>query len=427
MKCRRMLTALLSISFLCGIQTVNAQEWTRFRGPNGQGISRAATIGVKWSEGDYAWKIKLAGGGHSSPIVWGDKVFVTSGDSKAKKGMVQAFGVADGKQLWKREYVLGTFKALNSLNCYATGTPCVDADGIYILWQTESESFLVALNHEGGKIWRSTFAGVYTQHGPGKSAIVVGDLVVFGHEQRTNDKGLKGAWIAVDRKTGKTRWTIERTNTINVSYSTPCFNPFSVPVSRVEPELIFTSYAHGMTGVDLFTGKIIWEVEGAFEKRVVSSPVIAGGLILGTSGQGGGGKHLVAVRPGMSDGSSKGEIAYTVEGSPAAYVSTALAKDGLLFTFHDRGDVSCLRAATGEVVWSERPGGRFYGSPVWMAGRLYCINRKGQVVVLRASAEYKLLAINELGEMSHATPAIAGGRMFLRTFSHLACVEGKGK
>jgi outer membrane protein assembly factor BamB len=418
-----MFAALLSISFLCGIQTVNAREWTRFRGPNGQGVSSAATIGVKWSAGDYAWKIKLAGGGHSSPIVWGDRVFVTSADSKAKKGIAQAFSVADGRQLWKREYVLGTFTALNSLNSYATGTPCVDADGIYIFWQMANESLLVALNHEGQEIWKSTFAGVYTRHGPGKSAIVVGDLVVFGHEQRTNDKGLKGAWIAVDRKTGKTRWTIERTNTTKTSYSTPCLYPTDEPAAN----LVFTSYAHGMTAVEPLTGKIAWEAESAFPRRVVSSPVIAGDCILGTCGQGGGGYHLIAIKAPSKDDSAQPKVAYTVKGAQASYVSTALAKDGLLFTFHDKGDVSCLRAATGEVLWSERPGGRFFGSPVWVAGALYCINRQGQVVVLRASPEYELLAINDLGEMSHATPAVAGGRMFLRTFSHLACLEGKGK
>ncbi len=407
----------------CVVSAANAQEWTRFRGPNGQGVGSAATIPVKWSEGDYAWKIKLAGGGHSSPIVWGDKVFVTSGDSKAKKGIVQAFGVADGKQLWKREYVLGAFTALSSLNSYASGTPCVDADGIYILWQTENESFLVALDHEGEDIWRSTFAGVYTQHGPGKSTIVSGDIVVFGHEQRINDKGLQGAWIAVDRKTGKTRWTIERTNTTNISYSTPCLYPTDGPAAN----LVFASHAHGMTAVEPLTGKIVWEADSAFPKRVVSSPVIAGDCLLGTCGQGGAGYHLIAIKAPSKGSSTPPKVAYTVKGAPAAYVPTSLAKDGLLFTFHDRGDVSCLRAATGEVLWSERPGGRFYGSPVWVAGRLYCINRKGQVVVLRASAEYELLAINELGEMSHATPAVAGGRMFLRTFSHLACLGGKDK
>jgi len=423
MKRRDRVCLVLLVFLVCAGSLAGAREWTRFRGPNGQGISGASALPVKWSEGDYAWKIKLAGAGHSSPVVWADKVFVTSGDSKAGRGFVQAFAVADGKELWKREYALGNFKTLNSLNSYATGTPCVDADGIYIFWQAEDESFLVALNHDGREIWRKTLAGVYTRHGPGKSAIVVGDLVVFGHEQRTNEKGLKGAWFAVDRKTGRTRWTIERTNTNNVSYSTPCLYPTDGAASK----LIFTSYAHGITAVEPLSGKIVWEAESAFPRRVVSSPVIAGDRILGTCGQGGAGYHLIAVKPPSKGGSTRPEVAYTVKGAAAAYVPTALAKDGLIFTFHDRGDVSCLDAATGEVLWSEKPGGRFYGSPVWVAGVLYCINRQGQVVVLRASAEYELLAINELGEMSHATPAVAGGRMFLRTFSHLACLEGKGK
>jgi len=101
-----------------------------------------------------------------------------------------------------------------------------------------------------------------------------------------------------------------------------------------------------------------------------------------------------------------------------------IAKDGLLYTFHDRGDVSCLRVETGEVLWSERPGGRFYGSPVWINGLLYCINRKGEVLVLKAAPAYELLAVNPLGEKSQATPAVAGGRMYLRTYSHLISIGG---
>jgi outer membrane protein assembly factor BamB len=109
----------------------------------------------------------------------------------------------------------------------------------------------------------------------------------------------------------------------------------------------------------------------------------------------------------------------------APYVPTSLAKDDLLFTFHDRGNVSCLRSTTGEQLWSEKPARKYYGSPVWVNGCLYCITTDGQVVVIDAAATYKLLAVNALGEKSHATPAIAGGRMYIRTFSHLFSIGGK--
>ncbi|MCD6392032.1 MAG: PQQ-binding-like beta-propeller repeat protein [Planctomycetes bacterium] len=403
------------VFFVCVVSAADAQEWTRFRGPNGQGVSNAASMPVRWTEGDYAWKIKLPGGGHSSPIIWGNKVFVTSADQKTSKGYLTAINVADGTIIWQKEFELSSYR-VNRLNSYATGTPSVDADCVYLLWPMEESSFLVALDHGGDVVWKRDFAGVKTAHGPGNSTMVVAGSVVFVHEQRDTDGAARGQWIAVDRKTGKTRWAIDRKNTTNASYMTPCVYP------EGSGRLVFNSFAHGMTGVDSADGTIVWEVESVFEKRVVSSPVIAGDILLGSSGQGGGGKALVAIKAGDTP-----KVAYKLEGAPAAYVPTSLYKDGLLFTYHDGGDVCCLRAATGDILWSKKPGGKFYGSPVWVAGRLYCINRQGQVVVLRASAEYELLAINDLGEMSHATPAVAGGRMFLRTFSHLACVGGKGK
>ncbi len=408
-----MRNAFCFVLVLFCVSVVSGQEWTRFRGPNGQGVSSSdgsATIPVKLGEENLCWKIELAGGGHSSPVLWGDKVFVTSGDQKARKGFVQAFGAKDGKLLWEKEYSLGSYR-VNSLNSYATGTPSVDADGIYILFPMEQESFLIALDHAGEEIWKKPFAGVKSAHGPGNSTIVVGDIVVFAHEQRDTEASAKGQWIAVDRKTGKTRWTIDRRNTTNVSYSTPCL---------YEGNLVFPSHAHGLTGVDPVAGKIVWEVEGTFEKRVVASPAIAGELIFGSSGQGGGGKHLVAVKPGDRNG-SKGEIAYKLDGATAAYVPTALGCDGMVFTFHDRGDVCCIRAATGDILWTAKPGGRFYGSPGLVGERIYCITREGTLVVIKAADKYELLAISDLGEMSHATPAIAGGRIYLRTFSHLSC------
>ncbi|HUT47126.1 MAG TPA: PQQ-binding-like beta-propeller repeat protein, partial [Sedimentisphaerales bacterium] len=182
---------------------------------------------------------------------------------------------------------------------------------------------------------------------------------------------------------------------------------------------------HGMTGVDPGMGKVIWEVASAFPARVVSSPVIAGELLIGTCGDGGSGKRLTAIRPGTKDGSIQATEAYRIGSGIRPYVPTSVSRKGLLFTFHDQGHVSCLRAATGERIWQEKPAGRFFSSPVWADGKLYCITMDGDVVVIRAAETYELLAINPLGEKSHATPAIAGGRMYLRTYSHLFSIGGE--
>jgi len=315
---------------------------------------------------------------------------------------------------------------MNRLNSYATTTPAVDADHIYALWPTLKETILVALDHQGNEVWKRTFGGVYCQHGAGSSPIVfapdlIGGIVVFTHEHEDSDKDAQSAWIAVDRKTGQTRWKLERQTSTKTSYSTPCVYSAATDSSQ----LIFTSLAHGMTAVDPYTGQVNWEIKSAFTSRVVSSPVIAGGLLIGTCGDAASGKRLIAIKPGIKDESTSPIEAYKIDDSSVPYVPTSLAKEDLLFTFHDQGYVSCLRSVTGEQLWREKPAGKLYGSPVWVNGSIYCITTDGEVVVIEAAPTYKLLAVNPLGEKSHATPAVAGGRMYLRTFSHLISIGGK--
>ncbi len=412
------LLVLVSVVSLASVAKGN--DWTRFRGPNGQGISSAKTIPVKWTEKDYNWKVKLPGIGHSSPVVWEDKVFVTSGDQKTGRGMLLALSVSDGRVLWQKEYELTKYR-MNRSNSYATATPAVDADHVYVLWVTMNETILVALDHDGKEIWKSEFEGVNCQHGPGISPVVVKDIVVFTHEHEKSDKQDRSFWVAVDRKTGKTRWELERQTSPKTSYSTPCV----YSSENGKPILVFTSLAHGMTGVEPGSGAVVWELKAAFISRVVSSPVVAEDLLIAACGDAGSGKRLIAIRPVSADKSAEPTEVYKIDNSSMPYVPTSLAKDGFLFTFHDRGDVSCLRTTTGEQLWRQKPAGPFYGSPVWVNGNLYCITRKGEVVVVKAAPKYELLAVNPLGEESYATPAVAGGRMYLRTYSHLISIGGK--
>ena len=404
---------LLSILLTCAAY---GQEWTRFRGPNGQGISDARTIPIKWTDKDYNWKVKLPAGGHGSPVLWNDKVFVTCETPEPTGGILMALSVSDGRVLWQKKYKLTAYRSHND-NSYATSTPVVDAEGVYVLWQTSGETIIAGLDHNGRELWQRSFPGINSRFGPGTSPMLINDIVIFTHEQWEGGKGKQSAWIALDRLTGETRWTTKRNNK-QISYSTPCV----YQSDGRKPQLIFASMAHGISGVDPHTGKVIWELDSALPARVVSSPVIAGDLLIGACGKGGAGIQLSAVRPGYGDNHGQASQVYKRTKKTAPYVPTSIAKDGLLFTFHDRGDVSCLRSQTGDVLWSEKPGGRFYGSPVWVNGLLYCINRKGEVLILKAALTYELLAVNPLGEKSQATPAIAGNRMYLRTYSHLISI-----
>ncbi|MBN2312680.1 MAG: PQQ-binding-like beta-propeller repeat protein [Sedimentisphaerales bacterium] len=412
------LTSLLFSIVLSGLIS-QGQEWTRFRGPNGQGISEATTIPAQWTPADYNWKIALPGGGHSSPVIWKDKVFVTTGDQRANLGILLAVSVSNGQVVWRKDFTLAKYR-VNDLNSYATATPTVDADHVYVLWPAKNETILVALDHEGNKVWDRTFEGVQNQHGAGSSPVVIGDRVVFSREHESRNTDAKSAWTAVHRKTGQTLWTLERQTSTKTSYSTPC-----VYSHDNKPQLIFASHAHGLTSVDLEKGTVIWEVPDAFSSRVVASLVISDGLIIGTNGDYGRGKRLIAIRPGSSDGSIQPKEAYKFDANFMPYVPTCIAQNGLLFMFDDLGYVTCLRSATGERLWRERPAKKFFGSPVWADGKLYCITTTGDVVVVKASENYGFLAVNSLGEKCHSTPAIAGGRMYVRTVSHLYSIGTK--
>jgi len=417
------LSLLLGTLLACAVQgqELGPKGWTRFRGPNGQGISEAQTIPTKWTDKDYNWKVKLPGGGHGSPVLWRDKLFVTCEDAEPAGGMLVALDVSDGHMLWNKRYKLTAYRPHRD-NCLAVTTPVVDAEHVYVLWQTSKEAILAAMDHNGREVWKRTFPGVYSRFGPGNSPMLFEDVVVFTHEHREGSHDLESTWIAVDRKTGQDRWTRKRSNS-QISYSTPCVYS---PEGR-KPQLIFSSRSHGITGIDPATGRVIWELPSVLPGRVVSSPVVAEDMIIATCGKGGAGIQLTAARPGHRDDPERATVIYTRTGNYAPYVPTPLAKDGLLFMFNDQGEVSCMRLETGEPLWCEKPGGRFYGSPVWVNGLLYCINRAGEVLVIRAAPTYELVGIYPLGEPSQATPAVAGGRMYLRTHTHLISLGGGQK
>jgi len=406
-------------------------EWSRFRGPNGSGTSDAATVPVKWTEKDYNWRVTLPGVGHSSPVVWGQRIFVTCGDPKTARRTVVCVSAADGRTLWRRDYSSMAY-AQHPDSGYATATPVADADGVIVTWTTPEEVTLLALDLDGRQLWRRNLGPFVAVQGSGSSPIIYGDLVVLandqenpslipGHKKDPPEPIGKSSIVAVDRKTGRTRWQIDRPTAFS-SLATPCV--YQAEDGR--PRLIFSSTLHGITAVDPTAGKIDWELDQNFADRCVSSPVTAPGLVIAGYGAGLRGTRYVALRPDVREKDGKPAVAYEVK-KAISLVPTPLVKDGRLFFWTDDGVVSCLRVANGDLVWCERVGGSFYSSPVCVHDRLYCIAKSGEVVVLAAADHFEVLARVPLGEQSFATPAVAGGVMYLRTRSHLFSLGGKGK
>jgi len=391
---------------------VEAQEWTRFRGPNGSGISKARTLPTTWTETDFNWKVPLPGIGHSSPVLWGEKIFATSFDERAGKFLVICIGTKDGRVLWQQASSF-TPSSKHEFNSFASATPTVDALHVYACRVESSRVALSALDHEGNAVWERDLGAFDARHGSGSSPIVHEDLVILANEHQG-----EGFLLALDARTGETRWQVPRSPDAG-NYSTPCvYQP-----DQNAPVLIFNSQAHGISAISPQSGEIVWDVPDVFTRRSVSSPVLAGDLILGSCGSGGGGNYVVAVRPGDSSHGGKAELAYEVRRS-APYVPTSLCVGDWLYLWSDAGIVSRVHAATGEVQWQERAKGRFFGSPVCVDGRLFCVSTTGEVVVVNVSDQFEVLARNALGEATHSTPAVAGGRMYIRTVGHLISVGG---
>lgn len=386
-----------------------AQDWPRFRGTNGAGISWAKNIPSKWTEKDFNWKVELPGSGHSSPVLWGDRIFLLSGDESQGAVMVLCLGAADGHLAWRKDFTFPLF-AHHQLNAFASSTPAVDNRRVYVCWSRPERYTLAALTHAGDLVWERDLGPFVSQHSGGTSPIVLGDKVILANYQDG-----QSFVIAVAADTGKTIWQTPR-KTTQACYSTP----FLYQPPEGKPLLIFTSQSHGFSAVEPETGKAVWEYPDAFDKRTVASPIAADGLLVGSCGSGGGGMYAVAIKPPARAG-QRPELAYQVRRS-APYVPTPIGSDGLLFLWGDNGIVSCLEAKTGAVKWEERAGGNFLGSPVWVDGRVFCISTAGEVVVLRAADRFEVLARNNLDEGSESTPAVAGGRMYLRTSRHLISV-----
>jgi len=426
----RSIVWLVAVSVLA-ISPASALDdvWNRFRGPNGTGISTAKTVPVQWTEKVYNWTIDLPAPGYSSPVIWENRIFVTCGDPTTALRSLLAIDAPTGRTLWKHQEPSKTYEQHRD-NGYATATPTVDADGVVITWTTPEAVMLLALDLEGKEVWRRDLGPLVSLQGSGSSPILYQDLVVLVNDQedmalgpRRNPNGPspigRSSVIAVERKTGKTRWQTE-IKTSMAGYTTPCIDrPNSGPA-----QMFFANTAQGILSLDPATGKINWTFGEPFPDRAVVSPVLAPGLVLAGHGAGIRGTRFIAVRPGSAGGPAAPTLAYTLTSS-IPMVPTPLVKDGRLYLWGDDGVVSCHRVATGERVWRERINGNFFASPIWVDGRLYNVSKKGEVVVVAAQDKFELLHHLALGEPSYATPAVSGGVMYLRTNSRLYSLGGR--
>jgi len=329
---KKTLLPLTLVTILSSLVTLHADEWARFRGPNGTGVGSGDSIPVKFSESDIKFKVELPGGsGCSSPVVWGDKVFVLSADPKDATRYVLCFNADTGEKIWQKDYK-SEVHHLHTRSSFASCTPAVDEERVYVAWSTPKETFFKAFNHDGSEAWSIDLGTWQSQHGWGTSPIVYKNLVILHNSQQANE--LKegempgeSRMMAFDRKTGEQKWTTPLVSK-NVCYSVPLIHQ---PADGGPDELICTSTGNGMFSLDPLTGKENWAVnDGLFSMRTVSSPVEAGGLIFGSTGSGAySANYIVAVKPGKN-----AEVVYKLTNNnnfKAPYVPCLIADGDLLF------------------------------------------------------------------------------------------------
>jgi outer membrane protein assembly factor BamB len=400
------------LTFLAGALGTRAlaQEWTRFRGPNGTGLGLATNLPARWAEADLRWKATLPGAGHSSPVLWGETVFVTGADVNADKLVVAALDTTDGHLRWRRDFPVAN-PPLHRNNSFATATPAVDERRLFVPRDEDGDLVLTALTHANGSpAWEFNAGELVTEHGLGHSPIVHDGRVILAH-----DHDEAGRIVALDAATGRLLWETPR-RPGRADYSVPALSE----ATGRDAWLIFNSQEDGICAVHPADGRVVWRSPPVLTMRSVSSPIAAAGLLFSSCGSGGGGNYVVALRPPTAPGSLP-TIAYQVRKS-APYVPTPLALGELLFLWSDGGIVTCVRAASGAQLWQERVGGNYFGSPICADGKLINLSTTGEVVVLAAGEKYELLGRNALGEGGHATPAVAHGCLFIRTLGHLVCV-----
>jgi len=405
------LTAVLIVLLVAGVG--RAETWPRFRGPNGSGISTARAMPSTWTADHYLWRIELPGVGFSSPVVWDDRVYVTSGDEKDGTQIVRSVDARSGETVWQRRFAADAYKK-HHLNSYATSTPALDAERIYVTWGGPKGSTIVALDRRTGReLWRHEMGPFVAMHNFGASPMVVDDLVIV-----LNDQDKHHMLVALNGATGEVKWKTEEDTKADATYATPCvFRPTGAAC-----QLIVGRTQGGVTSLDPRSGKLNWNLN-VFEFRSIGSPITDGDRLVAICGSDQGGQRASVIRPGVPEKGIPAEILHDVQKN-LPYVPTPLAHDGLLYLWADTGKVKCVELDGGKELWKGRLRGKFYGSPILAAGKLFCLSDKGKTVVLAAGREYELLGQTDLEEKTMSTPAVADGVMYLRTYSHLMALPG---
>ena len=411
------LTRLLCLLALIAFHGSAWAEWPQFRGPTGQGHSDATTVPLQWGpEKNVVWKQSLPGLGWSSPVVSGNRIYVTTAvsDSPNASGTLSlrllCLDATAGQTLWNREVFQAdgsSLKRSHRKNSQASPTPILEDDRIYVHF---GHMGTACLDNAGNLLWRQSELDYSPVHGNGGSPILVENLLVFSAD------GSEDPFVAaLDKRTGHVAWRTTRTEpdaSKKFSFGTPL-------LIETDGHRQIISQGSEMVGAyDPKTGRELWKVryDGY---SVVPRPVFGHGLIFISTGFDR--PVVLAIRPGGSGDVTDTHVVWTLGKGGPKTPSLLLVGDEL-FMVSDGGIASCVDARTGRVHWEERVGGNYSASPLYAAGRIYLQSEEGKGVVLRAGTRFEVLAGNELEERSLASYGLTDKGILIRTEHRLYLV-----
>lgn len=404
---------LFSIAFT---HTNLAGNWPSWKGPKGNGMSNESQLPVKWTkESNIAWRVPLAEPGNSSPIVWGDHVFITQQDTKNGRAILICFDREDGRQLWQSGVEIDGKERTHRTNPYASASPVTDGERI-ICWF--GSGGLVAYDFSGTELWRKDLGQHDHAFGYGGSPVILGDRVLLNF-----GPGSREFFVALNKKTGEELWRYQSPtpaqDDILGTWSTPLI------VSEQDRDIVISALRNDLAALDPASGRVLWRTP-AFGPQAKSSPSIGEGIVVMSGDKE---SSEIAVRMGGTGDVSDSHVLWTR--NPAKRrIATGIVKDGHIFGVQTIGIADCVELKTGKVVWEERlrgSGGNnaVWASPVLAGDILYVTNQSGDVFAWRASTDkFELLAVNSMGEVSNSTLAISDGHLFLRTHEALWCIGG---
>ena len=412
--------------FVAGL--ARAENWPGWRGPNGDGTSPEKGIPLKWSGTEnIAWKVAIPGNGHSSPVVWGNRVFLTSCLPEKEQRILLCLDRNAGKTLWKEVVLNSPLETIHPLNSRASGTPATDGQHVFVAFMmaddrkipapnvgtprmiTPGSLISAAYDMEGKQKWKINVGNFVSAHGFNTCPVLFEDLVILN-----GDHDGDAYLVALDRKTGKERWRTQRENNTR-SYVTPIIREIDERTQMIlSGSLCVASY-------NPRNGKRHWIINGPTE-QFVASVVYNGEYVFVTSGYPE--RHIVAIRPDGSGNVTDTHIAWRTNRG-AAYVPSPIIVGPYLLVIADSGIASCFDARTGKRHWMERLPGGHSPSTVSADGLVYFTSDRGVTTIVRPGKTFKVIEQNELGEQISASPAISQGQYFLRTHQHLYCIGAK--